>query len=75
LKARALFDGPTLDVHLRYADIVEMSLSIWPNDAWEQIQVTKNGWAVISAKDSPVKFKRPAGMLPICYPGGIPAPT
>ena len=64
-----LFEGPQQDVHLRYAGNSEAVYIDLANDAWEQIRITKEGWGIVKAKDSPVKFKRPRGMLPLCYPG------
>ncbi|RPJ17194.1 MAG: hypothetical protein EHM37_01035, partial [Deltaproteobacteria bacterium] len=63
------FKGPTLDVHLRYAGSGGAVYIDLANDAWEQIQVTQEGWKIVPAKDSPIKFKRAKGMLPLCYPG------
>lgn len=63
------FKGPTLDVHLRYAGSGGAVYIDLANKAWEQIQVTQEGWKIVPAKDSPVKFKRAKGMLPLCYPG------
>ena len=64
-----LFEGPQQDVHLRYAGNSETVYIDLANDAWEQIRITKEGWGIVKAKDSPVKFKRAKGMLPLCYPG------
>jgi hypothetical protein len=64
-----LFEGPKLDVHLRYAGNSEAVYIDLANKAWEQIRITKEGWSIIKAKDSPIKFKRAKGMLPLCYPG------
>jgi hypothetical protein len=71
--AKALFDGPTLEVHLRYAYHDGKIFINLANDACEQIRVTKDGFRKILAKDSPIKFKRPAGMLPMPYPSNSPA--
>jgi hypothetical protein len=64
-----LFDGPQQEVHLRYAGNSEAVYIDLANEAWDQIRITKEGWVIIKAKDSPVKFKRARGMLPLCYPG------
>jgi hypothetical protein len=64
-----LFEGRQEDVHLRYAGNSGAVYIDLANDAWEQIRITKEGWEIIKAQDSPVKFKRAKGMLPLCYPG------
>jgi hypothetical protein len=64
-----LFEGRQEDVHLRYAGNSEAVYIDLANDAWEQIRITKEGWGIIKAEDTPVKFKRAKGMLPLCYPG------
>lgn len=64
-----LFDGPQQEVHLRYAGNSEAVYIDLANEAWDQIRITQEGWGIINAKDSPVKFKRARGMLPLCYPG------
>jgi hypothetical protein len=64
-----LFEGSKLDVHLRYAGNSEAVYIDLANDGWEQLRITKEGWGIIKAKDSPVKFKRAKGMEPMCYPG------
>ena len=64
-----LFEGSKLDVHLRYAGNSEAVYIDLANDGWEQLRITKEGWGIIKAKDSPVKFKRAKGMEPLCYPG------
>jgi hypothetical protein len=64
-----LFDGPKQEVHLRYVGNSEAVYIDLANETWDQIRITKEGWVIINAKDSPVKFKRARGMLPLCYPG------
>lgn len=68
LSAEALFDSPKLALHLRYAkheDAIYIDLG---NDAWEQVRINKDGWAVIGGKDSPVKFMRTQGMKAMSIP-------
>jgi hypothetical protein len=38
------------------------------NENWEQIEITEDGWLKVAGNDSPVKFKRTIGMLPISFP-------
>ena len=70
LEGHAQFDGPEHPVQVRLAghgDAVYLDLA---NDAWDVVEITANGWAVIS--DAPVRFRRPDGMyaLPTPVPGG-----
>ena len=67
-EAMGLFDGPELEVGLRVArheGAIHIDLG---NDGWEQIQITPEGWRVIQLEESPVKFRRPKGMLSLPHP-------
>lgn len=68
LSAKALFDSPELELHLRYAEHEGAIYIDLGNDAWNQVCITKDGWAVIESKDSPVKFKRTQGMKAMPIP-------
>jgi len=68
LSAKALFDSPELALHLRYAEHEGAIYIDLGNDTWNQVCITKDGWAVIESKDSPVKFKRTQGMKAMPIP-------
>lgn len=68
LSAKALFDSSELALHLRYAKHEGSIYIDLGNDAWNQVCITKDGWAVIESKDSPVKFKRTQGMKAMPIP-------
>jgi hypothetical protein len=46
------------------------------NEAWEVVRVTAEGWDIIPAARAPVRFRRPAGLLPLPTPirGGTLSP-
>jgi hypothetical protein len=66
IEAHAIFEGSRKDVHVRVADA---DGDLWldlGNDAWEAVHITRSGWAVV--QNPPIKFVRPAGMLPLPRP-------
>lgn len=66
LEAKARFEGPKEEVHLRVAlrgGKVYIDLG---NDSWQVAEVTEDGWKVLSA--SPIRFRRPASMLSLPQP-------
>ena len=68
LEAKAKFDGPEREVHVRFA---EHSGNVYIDIAdteWNQIEITPDGWSIIAVSDSPVVFKRTKGMLPLAKP-------
>lgn len=42
------------------------------NERWQQVEISAEGWRIIEAADSPVRFRRSRGMqsLPLPEPGG-----
>jgi putative DNA primase/helicase len=68
LEAEALFNSPVQPVHIRFAQYGEEIYMDLTNDRWEQIRVTKKGYQIVPAKESPVRFTRTAPMLPLPYP-------
>jgi hypothetical protein len=60
LEARAQFDGPERPVHVR---IAEHDLA---DEHWRAVDIGPDGWRVIECP--PVRFRRPAGMLPLPVP-------
>lgn len=72
LAGRAQFDGVCHRTWIRIAQDIDGSIYIdLGNTDWNAIQITSNGWTVIS--DPPVKFIRNAGMQPLPFPepGGM----
>lgn len=68
LNARARFDGPSLDVHVRIArndDGIYVDLA---DETWRVTEVTRKGWRVIAADQAPVRFRRASGMLALAEP-------
>lgn len=66
LEAHAVLNSPEIPVFTRvgeYGGKIYLDLA---NDAWEAIEITSDGWRVVS--DYPVKFRRPKGMLPLPVP-------
>jgi len=69
LEARAQFDGPEREVYVRVAEHGGNIYVDLANEGWESVEITAAGWRVVSSEATPVKFRRPRGML------SLPAPT
>lgn len=67
-EGKALFDAPEKQVFVRYTRIGDAVYIDMANKNWQQVEITKYGWRVISGKESPVAFKRTPGMLPLPCP-------
>jgi hypothetical protein len=68
LEARAQFDGPEREVHVRVAGhdgVIYVDLA---NERWESVEITPGGWRVVSGEDTPVRFRRPRGMRALPTP-------
>jgi hypothetical protein len=66
LEARALFDAPERAVHIRIAEHAGHIYLDLADDRWRAVEIGPDGWRVIGSP--PVRFRRPAGMLPIPAP-------
>lgn len=66
LEARALYDGEKHPVFVRIARHEGDVYIDMGNEGWQVIQVTSEGWQVLD--NSPVKFRRTKGMLPLPDP-------
>jgi hypothetical protein len=66
LEARALFDAPERAVHVRIAEHAGHIYLDLADDRWRAVEIGPDGWRVIGSP--PVRFRRPAGMLPIPAP-------
>lgn len=69
LSGKAKFEGKTQDVHIRLASFNEKIYLDLCNDAWQIIEIGANGWRVIEAAETPVRFRRAKAML------ALPTPT
>jgi hypothetical protein len=66
LEARAQFDSPERSVHVRVAgDAARIYLDL-ADEHWRAVEIGPDGWWV--NKSPPVRFRRPAGMLPLPVP-------
>src|SRR5271166_5834246 len=74
LETRAQFDGPERAVHIRVAEHAGHIYLDLADEHWRAVDIGPDGWRVIGCP--PVRFRRPAGMLPLPEPeqgGGIEA--
>jgi hypothetical protein len=70
IEAKARFDGPKRDVHVRVGGHDgRLYLDLCDED-WRAVEIDANGWRVVESP--PVRFRRAAGMqaLPAPVPGG-----
>src|SRR5213594_532694 len=66
LEARAQFDGPERAVHIRVAEHAGRIYLDLADERWHAVDIGPDGWHVIGCP--PVRFRRPAGMLPLPVP-------
>jgi hypothetical protein len=66
LEARAQFDGPERVVHVRIAEHAGHIYLDLADEHWRAVDVGPDGWRVTACP--PVRFRRPAGMLPLPVP-------
>jgi hypothetical protein len=66
LEAKAHFDGPQHEVHVRVAHVGGKIYIDLANDTWEAVEITASGWQVVD--NPPVKFRRPRGLAPMPTP-------
>jgi hypothetical protein len=66
LEARAQFDGPERAVHVRIAEHAGHIYLDLADEHWRAVDIGPDGWRVIECP--PVRFRRPAGMLPLPVP-------
>jgi hypothetical protein len=66
LAADARFIGERRDVYTRLASHDGKLYLDLANEAWQVVEITKEGWQVIA--QPPVYFRRPNGMLPLPLP-------
>ena len=66
LEARAQFDGPTYQIHLRIASYNGKIYLDLCDDQWRAVEIDEKGWHVVDTP--PVRFTRARGMLPLPMP-------
>ena len=66
LEARAQFDGPERAVHIRTAAHAGRIYLDLADEHWRAVEIGTDGWRVVGLP--PVRFRRPAGMLPLPPP-------
>jgi hypothetical protein len=66
LEARAQFDGPERAVHVRLAEHDGHIFLDLGEEHWRAVEVRPDGWRVVGSP--PVRFRRPAGLLPLPLP-------
>lgn len=66
LEGKALYDGPECCVYTRLAEHQEALYLDLTDAQWRVVEITAQGWRVIS--DPPVKFRRARGMLSLPVP-------
>ena len=66
LEGRALFDGPEIAVATRLADFEGAVYLDLADVNWRVVRIAANGWQILN--ESPVRFRRSKGMLPLPAP-------
>jgi hypothetical protein len=66
LETRAQFDGPERAVHIRTAEHAGHIYLDLADEHWRAVDIGPDGWRVIGCPQ--VRFRRPAGMLPLPEP-------
>ena len=66
LEAQAQFDGPELSVHVRVAEHDGYIYLDLADTTWRAIEIRPDGWRMV--EEPPVRFRRPAGLLPLPEP-------
>ncbi|MBX3350118.1 MAG: hypothetical protein KF747_15440 [Nitrospira sp.] len=69
LEAQALYDGDEIPVYLRVAEHEGNLYLDLANDAWQVVEISPEGWKLLN--ESPVKFRRSKGMLPLPIPASV----
>ena len=70
IEAKAHFDGPEREVHLRIGGLDGKLYLDLGNEVWQAVEIESKGWRVVD--EPPVRFRRAAGMqsLPAPESGG-----
>lgn len=70
IEAKAHFDGPEREVHIRIGGLGDKLYLDLGDEAWRAVEIDSDGWRVVD--EPPVRFRRAAGMqaLPTPQSGG-----
>ena len=68
LRAKARYEGKEIETHIRLAEHEDAIYLDLCDAEWRQVKITENDWVIIKSKDSPVRFRRANGMLPLPVP-------
>jgi len=66
IEARALFEGPEIEVHLRVAEHEGKVYLDLADHVWRAVEIDADDWRIVSSP--PVRFKRVPGMLRLPEP-------
>ena len=66
IEATARFDARVRTVHVRVGELGDKLYLDLADQQWRAVEINSNGWRVVA--DPPVRFRRPAGMLPLPVP-------
>jgi hypothetical protein len=66
LEGQAVFEGECHAIHTRLAEHGGAVYHDLGNEKWEAVEITAEGWRVVS--EPPVRFRRSRGMLPLPIP-------
>ena len=66
IEATARFDARERTVHVRVGELGDKLYLDLADQQWRAVEIDSNGWRVVA--DPPVRFRRPAGMLPLPVP-------
>jgi len=68
LQGKAQYAGSEQSVYVRLAEREGKIYLDLANSDWEVVEVTPEGWRILSMGKSPVKFRRPPGLMPLPRP-------
>ena len=68
LEGVALFESQQQELHVRLAGFGKAIYIDLGNQRWEQVEITKYGWRIISTAESLVRFERTPGMKSLPKP-------
>jgi hypothetical protein len=66
IEAKAHFDGPEREVHIRIGGLGDKLYLDLGDDAWRAVEIGSEGWRVV--EEPPVRFRRAAGMQALPAP-------
>jgi len=66
IEAKAHFDAPEIEVHIRVAGHAGKLYLDLADHAWRAVEIDETGWRIVA--EPPVRFRRAAGMQPLPTP-------